>query len=322
MSSPRDPDDIDPTGIRDLLAALPDPGPMPEDLVRRIEARLEVEQAHRDASAPVPSPGATVARAADHVFDLAAERGHRRPGRTVTVLGAAAAGLLVTSVALTQLVGSDGGLTTDTAAVYPSLTRGHDAVQDGDEAGAAGQDDVEPLAEAMDDGAGPVGAGADGAGVDGHDTAGGGSGEAGGADLQPDSAREDADDLLGSVLSAPDPELGGRLGVLPHLGEITDDDLVPALVSALEAEINSYGARDLTLEEARSCWQVLDAPRTYEDYIAARADLGSAASSSSVVALLALTGDGSGHAWALPESCTGGARVTPVTGPHEMAEVP
>lgn len=45
----------DPTGMRDLLGALPDPGPMPEDLVRRITASLAAEQAaragdpHRDA---------------------------------------------------------------------------------------------------------------------------------------------------------------------------------------------------------------------------------------------------------------------------------
>ncbi|NNM48052.1 hypothetical protein [Knoellia koreensis] len=52
----------DPTGMRDLLASLPDPGPMPEDLVQRITASLAAEQAaragdpHRDAD----GSGATV----------------------------------------------------------------------------------------------------------------------------------------------------------------------------------------------------------------------------------------------------------------------
>ena len=33
-------DDLDPTGVRALLAALPDPGPMPEQLAARIQAAL------------------------------------------------------------------------------------------------------------------------------------------------------------------------------------------------------------------------------------------------------------------------------------------
>jgi hypothetical protein len=37
----------DPTGMRELLSSLPDPGPMPEDLVRRITASLAAEQAAR-----------------------------------------------------------------------------------------------------------------------------------------------------------------------------------------------------------------------------------------------------------------------------------
>ena len=46
MSHPHDDDarvEHDPTGVRDLLAALPDPGPMPADLVARIEAALADE---------------------------------------------------------------------------------------------------------------------------------------------------------------------------------------------------------------------------------------------------------------------------------------
>ena len=44
---PPDPDDLDedPTGIRALLGSLPDPGPMPDDLVARIQASLTAEQA-------------------------------------------------------------------------------------------------------------------------------------------------------------------------------------------------------------------------------------------------------------------------------------
>jgi hypothetical protein len=44
---PRGPDDLDPTGIRALLSAMPDPGPMPADLVQRIQASIAAEQAAR-----------------------------------------------------------------------------------------------------------------------------------------------------------------------------------------------------------------------------------------------------------------------------------
>ena len=50
-----DPDD-DPTGVRALLGSLPDPGPMPDDLARRISASTAAEQERRSA----PSPGGTV----------------------------------------------------------------------------------------------------------------------------------------------------------------------------------------------------------------------------------------------------------------------
>jgi len=49
-----DPDDPDPTGIRALLGSLPDPGPMPADLVDRIHASIAAEQAAREDHAVVP----------------------------------------------------------------------------------------------------------------------------------------------------------------------------------------------------------------------------------------------------------------------------
>ena len=44
----------DPTGIRDLLASLPDPGPMPADLVARINASIAAEQSAREDPTVVP----------------------------------------------------------------------------------------------------------------------------------------------------------------------------------------------------------------------------------------------------------------------------
>src|SRR6478672_10678588 len=44
----------DPTGIRDLLAALPDPGPMPADLVARINASIAAEQSTTGGATVLP----------------------------------------------------------------------------------------------------------------------------------------------------------------------------------------------------------------------------------------------------------------------------
>jgi hypothetical protein len=44
----------DPTGIRDLLSSLPDPGPMPADLVARINASIAAEQSAREDPTVVP----------------------------------------------------------------------------------------------------------------------------------------------------------------------------------------------------------------------------------------------------------------------------
>ncbi len=44
----------DPTGIRALLSSLPDPGPMPADLVSRINASIAAEQSAREGATVIP----------------------------------------------------------------------------------------------------------------------------------------------------------------------------------------------------------------------------------------------------------------------------
>lgn len=98
---PPDPDDLDedPTGIRALLGSLPDPGPMPDDLVARIQASLTAEQEARRRHDG--SGGATV-------VPLAARRrwGWKQ-------LGVAAAAVAAVAVGLPALAG--GGLSGVTA---------------------------------------------------------------------------------------------------------------------------------------------------------------------------------------------------------------
>jgi hypothetical protein len=81
-----DPVEHDPTGMRALLGSLPEPGPMPDDLVARITAALDAEGSGAEAPS-VAAPG----RPAD-VVPL-----HRRRGWQL--LGAAAAAVVVVGVA-------------------------------------------------------------------------------------------------------------------------------------------------------------------------------------------------------------------------------
>ncbi|MGE9808352.1 hypothetical protein [Janibacter sp. G1551] len=118
---PSSPDD-DPTGMRDLLRHLPDPGPMPDDLVARIRASLAEE-----ASRPVTAPG---------VVDLVAERSRRR-----WVLPAAAAAALIAlgGTALLNLQGPSGGA--DSAAVSRAVPESGAAADDaGTDAGSGTSD--------------------------------------------------------------------------------------------------------------------------------------------------------------------------------------
>ncbi len=75
--------DDDPTGVRALLSAMPEPDPMPQYLVERINASLAAEQAQRSAKPQSASVTPLLAAA------------RRRPRRLVFALAAAAAVALV-----------------------------------------------------------------------------------------------------------------------------------------------------------------------------------------------------------------------------------
>ena len=168
---PHLPDDLDPTGVRALLANLPDPGPMPQDLVARISQSLALEQerrttgsaggtahpfgstlGHTDASlghhdsahqdteqspseqSPSIEQGMAAERTPDGVISLAAERQRRRPGRTVIWLGGAAAVAMVATFSANQLLGD--GSDSNLSAAVPGA---HDAADDGAEAGGVAE---------------------------------------------------------------------------------------------------------------------------------------------------------------------------------------
>lgn len=308
MPVDHDRDEVDPTGIRDLLAGLPDPGPMPEHLVRRIEARLEVEQAARHQSPPH-----SLGRQADRVVDLATERSRRRPGRTLAWVGAAAAGLVVTAAVVPQLVDGMGSGDAGTAAYYP--TRGEaDTMSD-----AGAMADVD--SEAADD--------AGGGDEDGGDEDGGELDEpqslsSTGQDLEAegDSADEEAADTAGDPTSPALPlvPLDGELVVLPELGLLDRDDLTELLLRAMDEQDATPTPAPvpsglLTEGEATSCWRDLAGTHSFDRYAAARAQVvlpDGQRQGDPVVALLGLDADGSARSWVMPEDCIVDPDVKPI----------
>lgn len=296
-STPQQPDDVDPTGVRELLAGLPDPGPMPEDLVRRIEARLAVERAHLAAGTDEDAPAVirTHVAHADQVVDLAAERSRRRPARTLGLVGAAAAGLVVTTMAITQLTGGPGGGLADTAAVYPSR------------AGSG-------MSKVAEDGAGEGGGAA--AAPEGVDDA---SQPQAGAPAAADAEATTAPTLddLQSADSGSDgvglDALRQRAQVVPSLGRVAETDLATRLHEVMAGDDQQL---ELTEEQAVSCWRRLAQTHTFAHYVAAPASWADTQSDvEPVVVLLGGPGDGSGQAWVLPATCTTDPEAAPLLGP-------
>lgn len=281
--------DADPTGIRDLLASLPDPGPMPEHLVERIGARLAVEQAHRDHG----SPGGLAARS-DSVIDLAAERSHRRPGRTVALLGAAAAGLLVATVAIGELsgVGPGGGPVFDSAAQVPARGNGSGADSGGAAAEADRGDDAGGGAEAADEGQDLSAGGAQSEGLD----------AAAGTEDSQEGAGSGADggDLPEAFIS--------DVVVLPELGVVSPANFHDRVVQQAVDSAPETVAGSLTEAGARSCWQLVDPSEPWPTLRAAQAEM----DGDRVVVLLGMRDASSGEALVLPWGCTAGQDVEPL----------
>lgn len=270
-------DEVDPTGIRDLLRSLPEPGPMPDELVRRIETRLAVELAHRQ---PAPYGEHAEAPHGGRVVDLSSERTRRRPGRPVLILGAAAAGLLVATLAMSDLLGSGVVGGADTAAYAPAS--GSEGGSDSDDT-AGGAADEEAGEGAQDRGA----AGGDTASAE--DDSGGGA--AGGA---PEAAGDGV--------------VGAEVVVLPHLG-VLDVTLLEERVGDLVAAPNPMEASpNLSAAQAKSCWTSVPDADSWTDRYAATATVGAEAA----VVLWARQGDGDAHAWVLPAECTVDPGVEPL----------
>ena len=104
-----DPDDLepDPTGIRALLGGLPDPGPMPADLIGRINASIAAEQTAREGHLVVPL--------------------RPRPAPRWRQAFAVAAAVAAVGVAVPTLMGSWGGSGADTASSFSTYESAQDS---------------------------------------------------------------------------------------------------------------------------------------------------------------------------------------------------
>lgn len=112
MNAPNSPqgrpseDEHDPTGMRELLASLPDPGPMPDDVMQNIQSALAEEQQQRSGDHANVSP----------LLNRTSESGESRPRersgaarwlRPLAAVGAAAAVGIGALAGYQSLSGSD-----------------------------------------------------------------------------------------------------------------------------------------------------------------------------------------------------------------------
>ncbi len=128
-------DDADPTGMRDVLSSLPEPGPMPSDLADRICASLEREQGLRAD----PQPWDADAR----VHDVPSERVHRRPQQWILAAAAVLAVGVIGTVVFDQVLSSQPS-SDSVAANVPSPQR----EESGDEGAADGGESENDSADA------------------------------------------------------------------------------------------------------------------------------------------------------------------------------
>jgi hypothetical protein len=225
------------------------------------------------------------------VIDLAAERSHRRPGRTVALLGAAAAGLLVATVAIGELggVGPAAGPSFDSAAQVPART-------------AAGAEGGDSGGQEAGDGGDTAGGSA---GQEGRDQGGAPAEDAdGGAPARRAGTAADEENLLDG--------LAGDVLVLPELGTVGKEDYVDRVLAqaAREGSADLAVAGSLTSAAAGSCWQRVGPSGTWPMMRAAQAQM----DGRRVVVLLG-TRDVSadvGQAMVMPWSCTAGEAVEPL----------
>lgn len=235
MSTPNDRDaaaaDQDPTGMRALLASLPDPGPMPAQVAERITASLQAEQQHRlHHPGPEGMPSAGPERTRHEVTPTTAVSSleSRRRTRVPHLLAAVAsvAAVAIAGVVLLDQVAGEGSLGEMTALYWT----GNDTVSSGEDAAGSAGGSVEG------------GSGEGGSGDSGSEDSGSGDGAAEGeADaLQEAGEAAQAEPLPGSVAGAA-PDAGASPTERSGTGTAPGDVRVLAVTRPLTSETFALG---------------------------------------------------------------------------------
>ncbi len=131
--------DADPTGMRDVLASLADPAPMPAQLADRICASLAQEQQTRVGSTqwqPTTGPGQHGAV----VHDFAAEKAHRRPQQWIMAAAAVLAVGAVGTVVFNEVMNDS----TDTSSVAAQVVPDESDGNEGGDYGQSNSGDAQP----------------------------------------------------------------------------------------------------------------------------------------------------------------------------------
>lgn len=265
----------DPTGVRDLLAGLRDT-PMPQDVVDRIQARLDQELADRARGGPgsvTPFPTRDEAPTyslhggdAEQADDELAGRRRRRAARVLWLGGVAAAGLAVLTLTMGQL----GDQQADTAAQLPAGDSQRSEAGTGAEQADSEQADSEQADSDQND--------------SGHDLA------------------ADGVVVLPEVALGADPVADLRAGLAEH--EEQEED------SGINVAPQAEPGTGLSPAEARACAEVADPDGTVARYAVAPAT--DERFPGPVIAVLGLDeesdegAEGTGRAWIVEASCTTG----------------
>ncbi len=275
--------DADPTGIRDLLADLSDPGPMPEHLVARISASLDQEQQRRRSSEgwATHAPEHTGARPISH---LAEERERRGPQQWILAAAAVLAVGVTGTVVYDQILSPDSG-----PGVLAQLTPGD---QDEADSGSQNADSVE--AEPAEDAGGEAESRADG--VD---------------DQAADAAAEKEEAAQGGVEGIDDAAFAlGAASLLQVAAGTAGSDGDAFAQAPLGFQTQPGDVQALSADELDPCVRVVGGNPQQGEWAGTPADVGG-----DEVVIVGDLAPGQSRAWAVSENCSDDPGADVLTGP-------
>lgn len=290
----RAPDDStpDPTGMREILASLPDPGPMPDSVAARIQQSLSDERAEA-------AQGAWTDNRA--VSDLAVERQRRRPSQWIMAAAAVIAVGVIGTVVFDQVLGSSSG---DAAAQYAPTNEDSNEAGSGGESGSAEAGEA-PEGNALESQNGSEGAVGDSLDEDSAvDDGGAPDGSSGaGSDSAEAAPLEESRSLIQDI---DDTDFAAGAMVL-----LRDDDAAP---SRLPGEFTGSGpAEPMPSDDVDNCVQAAGEDPDDGQWAATPATI----NGSDVVLLGDLTPQES-RAWALDQGCADDDGASVLNGPVDL----